>query len=330
MIQYLEILKKHICRGKFFGGVECDSNPIIDSSYPILLRQQQELKNPQKRKPLFRGSSLFSGLRSVRGFFQSKYPTIQIFDSAGNWYIIPLKKITHDVIFVRINGQQYPLVLDASKFKIFTDLDGKRYETVLYNLDDTHPIDPHELRLMNEYRILNKLPPLSETTITTILAVYDYAKTLPEPHKEIKIQDMMLSTSNSETWLYESQQVIDQIGTDTLTVPDYDLYQMLHRKLKPLLNPFPTLFEALRHNEYDTKPFSNPAQTPRKAWFMIFCFISLAITSIFIVNELHIQGTFNPLLESLGMTDTELIDPNREVEIEYLTELTNNLTDTEN
>ena len=215
-----------------------------------------------------------TGITNIADAFNSKYPTMQIFSEAGTWDVIPLRKISSGLIFVKVRGKVYPFVLDASKMKTYRYKGGKVIQTILYDIEDAYPIDPATLRRLREYADKNNVTNWTEQGVIAVQMAYDYLHNDPE-HTEVYIEDLCKSNFESPNMELEIKTMIENVGAKSLVKPTPQLAEVFDRKINLDPKMMAQGIMELKNELFEYRKIANPAKTPFKGWIMIFALIGI-------------------------------------------------------
>ena len=215
-----------------------------------------------------------TGITNIADAFNSKYPTMQIFSEAGTWDVIPLRKISSGLIFVKVRGKVYPFVLDASKMKTYRYKGGKVIQTILYDIEDAYPIDPATLRRIQEYGEENGVTHWTEQGAIAVQMAYDYLHNDPE-HTEVYIEDLCKKSFDAPDLEYIIKTMIQDVGSNTLVKPTPQLADVFDKKINTDPKMITQGIMELKTELFEYRKIANPAKTPFKGWVMLFCIIGI-------------------------------------------------------
>ena len=88
---------------------------------------------------------------SLRDCFGPKNPTMQVFADDGNFFVVPLKKIHDEIVFVKLKGVMYLFYLDSRAYFTYRTFGSKPIQTILFSTKDAFPIMPNDIVDLAKY-----------------------------------------------------------------------------------------------------------------------------------------------------------------------------------
>ena len=292
---------------------------LVKKKPPVLTKEQQYYQQyplfresrQSKLYPMFRvlgriWGRVSTGITNIQDCFTDKYPTMQVFGESGTWDVIPLKKLTSGLIFVKIRGQVYPFILDGTKFKTYRYKSGKMLQTILYDIRDIRPFDPHELRIAMEYATKHGIKKWTVDGATAVLIAWQYLKDKKNGSK-VYFEDVLKDGVEAPVIENIVKEKITEIGSDYLVKPTPYVAEVFERKL----NDDPTLIKngiiQLKNENWEWRKIANPAKTPFQGWVFLFMIIGIVATigvvGYWANEEGMLDGSNNPLGDSVEDID---------------------------
>ena len=215
-----------------------------------------------------------TGITNIQDCYSTKWLTMEVISPSGIIDIIPLKKLSSDLIFVKIRGEVYPFILDATKIKTYQYKNGQTVRIIHYDIRDIRPIDFADLRRAKEYGDLHGIDAWDEAGLNAVIMAYNYLKD-KEDQSEVYIEELVKHYIDTPNVSKTAKQWIEEIGTDKIIQPPDDIVRSFKQKLNMDVRPLAEGISRLKTEDWQHRKIANPAKTPFKGWIMIFALIGI-------------------------------------------------------